>query len=77
MIEIGDTRDATVGERAAQDQQARLTALEFQQAANALLGHQRPHSVLGALQRGDADQELVGSDPGEIIIEIAGRDLRG
>ena len=76
MIKVGDTRDAAVREGAPQDQQTRLPGLEAQQAADAPLWHQGAHRVLGALQRCDADQELVWCQPGEVVAQVPGRHLR-
>src|SRR6516162_708369 len=76
MIKVGDTRDAPVRERAAQDQETRLTAFELEQAADAPLGNQCAHGVLGALQGRDADQELVWSDAREIVVQVTGGDQR-
>ena len=36
-------------------------------------GHEGAHGVLGALQRSDADQELVRGDAREIILEVPRR----
>ena len=62
-------------EGAPQDQQARLARLELQQSPDARLGQQRPHHVLGALQRRHADQELVRGGAREIVAQVAGRHL--
>jgi hypothetical protein len=76
MIKVGDAGNASVGEGASQDEQAGLPGLEFQQAADAPLGQQRPHGVLGTLQRGDPDEELMGCHAREIIAQVARSDLR-
>src|SRR6516162_5617522 len=76
MIKVGDTGDAPVRERAAQDQETRLAALELEQAADAPFGDERAHGVLRALQRGDADQELMRHDAREIVVQVPGRDYR-
>src|SRR5690242_14405587 len=76
MIEIGNAGDASVGEGAPQDEQARLSCVELEQPTDAPLRNHRAHGVLGALQRGDADEELVGGHPGKIVGEVSRGDLR-
>ncbi len=59
------------GKRTPADEEARLVRIELQQAPDTPVGPQRAHRVLGALQRGHADQELVRRHFREIVVEVA------